>query len=453
MLTWREPTSGRQSEKAYNLSMLPYELIINKRDGRSHTKPEIDFLVKGYTHGRIEDAQMAAWLMAAFIRGLDQEETKLLTEAMVESGSTIDLSKLVGVAVDKHSTGGVGDKATLVAGPLAAAAGVKVPKLSGRALGHTGGTIDKLATIPGFRTSLYRDELINQIEEFGLAIGAQTVDIAPADKKLYALRDRTATVESIPFITASILSKKIAGGAKNIIVDVKTGSGAFMPDLKKARELAEMLTDIGGRLGLRIKCLITDMNQPLGRAVGNSLEVAEAIETLSGRGAPDLTQLSSRLAAEMLIIGGLYFELDGALAKIDEVLAAGKGLDVFKKMVQAQGGDDSVVEHPSRLPQASDQVAIAAEHDGYLVIRDCRAIGLAAAVLCGHKGGGFSFDPGAGIVMSARHGDRIETGAPIMELYFSDNERRAEAELLVRQSFEIAPDEPDTRPLIYDVQL
>ena len=430
--------------------MFPYELIVKKRDGRTHTEQEIDFLVQGFTHGRIEEAQMASWLMAAFIRGLDREETKYLTESMVKSGSTIDLSRLVGKAVDKHSTGGVGDKTTLVAGPLAAAVGVKVPKLSGRALGHTGGTLDKLATIPGFRTSLFQDELITQIQEIGLAIGAQTAGIAPADKKLYALRDRTATIESIPFITASILSKKVAGGAKTILIDVKTGSGAFMPDLEQARELKRSLVEIGAELGLKVKCLVTDMNQPLGMAVGNSLEIVEALETLQGRGPADLTELSLRLAAEMALLGQIAFTMEDARARVETALAQGHGLDVFEKMIHAQAGDEGIVKDPSRLPTAPNVLSIAAEHDGYMVVKDCRAIGLAAAVLSGHRGGGFSFDAGAGILMRVRHGEAVRAGAPLLELHYTEDERRAEAELLVRKGIAVVAEEPKMWPLVYE---
>jgi len=434
----------------YNRSMLPYELIVKKRDEHTHTEQEIDFLVKGFTHGRIEEAQMASWLMAAFIRGLDCEETRYLTRSMVESGSTIDLSRLVGMAVDKHSTGGVGDKTTLVAGPLAAAAGVKVPKLSGRALGHTGGTLDKLATIPGFRTSLFQDELITQIEEIGLAVGAQTADIAPADKKLYALRDRTATVESIPFITASILSKKVAGGAKTILIDVKTGTGAFMPDLEQAKELKRSLVETGTELGLKVKCLVTDMNQPLGMAVGNSLEIAEAIETLQGRGPADLTELSLRLAAEMVLLGRIAFTMEEARERVESALKQGQGLVVLKKMIHAQGGDDGVIKDRRRLPAAAHVLSIAAEHDGYMAIKDCRAIGLGAAVLSGHRGGGFSFDAGAGILMRARHGQAVQAGTPLLELHYTKDERRAEAELLIRKGIAVVTEEPKMWPLVYE---
>ncbi len=430
--------------------MLPYELIIKKRDGHTHTRQEIDFLVKGFTLGRIEEAQMASWLMAAFIQGLDHEETRYLTEAMVDSGSQLDLSRLMGATVDKHSTGGVGDKTTLVAGPLAAAVGVKIPKLSGRALGHTGGTLDKLATIPGFRTSLFHDELITQIEEIGLAVGAQTADIAPADKKLYALRDRTATVESIPFITASILSKKVAGGAKNILIDVKAGSGAFMPDLVRAKQLKKSLIETGAELGLNVKCLVTDMNQPLGMAVGNSLEIAEAIETLEGKGPADLTELSLRLAAEMVLLGRVSFKMEDARALVESALAQRQGLVVLEKMIRAQGGDDGVIKDRRRLPAAAHILPIVAEHDGYLAINDCRAIGLAAAVLSGHQGGGFSFDAGAGVLMRARHGEAVEAGAPLLELHFTEDERRVEAELLTRKGIAVVKEKPEVWPLVYE---
>ncbi len=430
--------------------MLPHELIAKKRDGHQHSREELEFLVSSFTAGKVQDAEMAAWLMAAYIRGLDNQETVDLTRAMINTGSIIDLGQVGGQAVDKHSTGGVGDKTTLVVGPIVAALGLKVPKLSGRALGHTGGTLDKLAAIPGFRSSLYQEEFIQQIKTVGIAVAAQTADIVPADKRIYALRDRTATVESIPLIAASIISKKAAGGAKNILIDVKVGTGAFMRTLDRARALVQALTDTGGALGLTINCVITDMNQPVGRAIGNALEVGEAIDTLAGNGPADLREISLRLAAEMVrmteAVSGPRISAD----QLERALDSGKALDVFARMIEAQGGDSGVINDRGRMPVSAFTRQLRAEHDGFLKINDCRAFGRAAAVLAGRRAGAFEPEAGAGLVLRARHGDRLKTADALVDLHYSEEDRCGQAERLVREAIEIVPDAPPCWPLVYE---
>jgi len=441
--------------------MIPYELIAKKRDGGRHTRQELELLVSGFTDGRITDSLMAAWLMAAYLRGLDMRETAWLTAAMVASGETVDLSGVDGVPVDKHSTGGVGDKATLVAVPLAAAAGVKVPKLSGRALGHTGGTLDKLESIPGFRVSLSPGELVSRLNRVGAVIAAQTANIVPADKKIYALRDKTATVASIPLITASIMSKKAAGGAKNILIDVKTGSGAFMPTLSASRELASALIEVGDGLGLKVRCLITDMGQPLGRAVGNALEVKEAIDCLTGGGPADLRELSLRLAALMVEMAGLAPGIDGAMSLVMKCLDTGLGAHKLKEIIAAQGGDARVVDDPGLLPAAPGRRVIAAESDGWLNIVDCSRLGLGSAVLAGGhlgvrpKSGRADqnrekreVDRGAGLVMLAKLGDPVKVGDPLIELYYSDESRLEPAGAAIAEAISVVSQRPQVRPLI-----
>ncbi|MDP1808284.1 MAG: thymidine phosphorylase [Actinomycetota bacterium] len=429
--------------------MISYELIAKKRDGGRHDRQELEFLIDGFVSGRITDPQMAAWLMAAYLRGLDSRETAYLTEAMVASGKTVDLSGVDGEPVDKHSTGGVGDKATLVVVPLAAAAGVTVPKLSGRALGHTGGTLDKLESISGFRAGLSVAEFVGQLKSVGAAIAAQTADLVPADKKIYALRDQTATVASIPLIAASIISKKAAGGAKNILIDVKTGSGAFMPTLAESRELAAVLTEVGDGLGLKVRCLITDMSRPLGRAVGNALEVKEAIDCLTGGGPADLRELSVRLAALMVEMAGLVADPDGAVRLVTKCLDSGQGAQKFKEMIAAQGGDSRVVDSPDLLSVAPGRRVIAAESDGWLNIADCGRLGLASAVLAGgHLGEKGQIDRSAGLVMLAKLGDPVKTGDPLIELYYSDKDRLEAAGAAIAEAIGVVSARPEVRPLI-----
>jgi pyrimidine-nucleoside phosphorylase len=433
--------------------MIISEIIAHKRDGGRHSQKEIAFLIGGFVSGDVLESEMAAWLMAAYIRGLDESETVWLTRAMVGSGSVIDLRELPGPVVDKHSTGGVGDKTTLIAGPLAAAAGVKIPKLSGKALGHTGGTLDKLAAIPGLRTSLSQDKFLAQLNKVGIAVAAQTSNMVPADKKIYALRDRTATVESIPLITSSILSKKAAGGAKNILIDVKVGTGAFMPTLERAEELARSLQSVGRSLELNVNCLITDMNQPLGRSVGNALEIKEVIDALAGNGPADLMEVSVRLAAEMILMAGLTTDLAVAREKIEAVLNSGQGQAVLEQLIESQGGDANIIRDPKRLPAAAHMRELRAERDGFVTFKNCRAIGLAAAVLSGHADCPPRLDMGAGLVVKSRHGDKVIIGQVLVDVFFDDETRLLEAETLIKQAIVITREQPDQWPLIYDNSL
>lgn len=426
------------------------ELIQKKRDAGTHTREEIFFLVNQYTAGAIPDYQMAAWLMAVFLQGLSPAETADLTEAMLHSGEVVDLSDLPGTMVDKHSTGGVGDKTSLIIAPVVAAAGVPVPMISGRALGHSGGTLDKLEAIPGFSVEMSLADCRKALAEIGCALMGQTAEIAPADKKLYALRDVTATVASVPLITGSILSKKLAEGIDALVLDVKVGSGAFMKDLERATELAESLRGIGIKMGKRVVALLTDMNQPLGRAAGNALEVAEAIETLHGGGPEDLKRLCQELAAWMLQLGGRADTLEAGRALSDEMIRSGAAAQKFQQIIARQGGDPSVVDDPSRLPQAWEQKEFAAPAAGYLARIDTERVGWAAMALgAGRQQVEDQIDPAVGLVMAKRLGDKVEADAPLLTLHFNDREKLARAERWLEGAFTIAADPPEPVPLIW----
>src|SRR2546428_8831362 len=345
-------------------SMRAVDLIRKKRDAAEHSREEIEFLINGYTRGEIPDYQMAAWLMAVWLRGMTRAEAAALTEAMLHSGETLDLSDMPARKVDKHSTGGIGDKTSLILAPIVAAGGLVVPMVSGRGLGHTGGTLDKLESIPGFSTRPALNEFRRVLRACGVAMVGQTEELAPADRKLYALRDVTATVESIPLIAASIMSKKLAEGIDGLVLDVKTGSGAFMKTLEAARELASRMLGIGTACGKRVGALITDMNQPLGSAVGNALEVIEAIETLKGRGPGDLVEVCRELTAQMFLLGGIEKSIERAREKFDRLLAGGYGLQKFAQVIAEQGGDARVVEDYSLLPAVQDEESIVAGSAG-----------------------------------------------------------------------------------------
>ena len=418
--------------------MRAVDIIARKRDGGTLTREEIQAFVGAVTDGAWPDYQVSALLMAIVLKGMTAEETADLTEAMVHSGVKVDLSHLPGLKVDKHSTGGVGDKTSLILAPLAAACGVVVPMMSGRALGHTGGTLDKLESIPGFRTSLLLGEFQRMLAEVGCSLIGQTAEIAPADKKLYALRDVTATVESIPLITASIMSKKIAEGIDALVLDVKAGRGAFMKTPETARALAESLVAVGNRSGVRTEALLTTMDVPLGRDVGNALEVIESIETLKGRGPRDLEDLSVRLAARMVVLAGKADNVK-AEAMVREAIASGAGVEVFRRIVQWQGGDPRVVDDYGRLPTAARRHAVTAPDAGY--VADIDAMGIARAAMrlgAGRDRVEDAIDPAVGVRLRAGIGDEVEAGQPIAELHYNDSARLFEAASLAGDAITIS---------------
>ena len=391
--------------------MNPLEVIGRKRDGHEHSPEEIQFVLSGYVRGEIADYQMAAWLMAVCTRGMTAAETLALTEAMVASGEILDLSAIPGIKVDKHSTGGVGDKVTLIAAPLAAACGVKVPKLSGRALAHTGGTLDKLESVPGLTVDLDPDRFIKQVREVGIAVASQSPRMVPADKLMYALRDVTATVPSIPLIASSVMSKKIAAGADAIVLDVKFGRGAFMPDVASAEQLAAEMVELGEGAGRRTVALVTAMDNPLGRTVGNALEVQEALDALAGVGDEELLEVCLRVTREMCDVAGVS-------ADAEKVLRSGAGRQTFERMLAAQGG------HLERgLPVAPVQVAVKAESDGHVEAIDALEVGLAAIELgAGRIRKEDKVDPAAGFVIVAHVGDRVAVGDPLVTVHAGSQE-------------------------------
>ena len=398
--------------------MRAYEVIHAKRDGRSIPAAELAALVNGFTAGEVPDYQMAAFCMAVFFRGMDDGEVRALTDAMLRSGDVLDLSDIPGAKVDKHSTGGVGDKVSLALAPLAAACGVKVPMISGRGLGHTGGTLDKLEAIPGFRTDLPVDRFRALVREVGACLVGQTARLAPADRRLYALRYVTATVESIPLIAASIMSKKLAEGIDALVLDVKVGSGAFMKTLDEARALARTLGAIGRGMGKKVSALLTDMSQPLGRAVGNALEVAEIVELLRGGGPPDLREVTVELTAEMLVLGGAAPDRAAARARVAGAIADGRGLAKLEEIVGAQGGDPLALHDLARLPRAPRTYEVGAEAAGTVQAVDGEALGLAAVALgAGRARVEDRVDPAVGLVVHRRIGDRVERGEPLCTVH------------------------------------
>ncbi len=404
------------------------ELIIKKRRGEKLSREELAFLIDGYCRELIPDYQMAAWCLAVFFQGMDEEEATALTEIMAASGETADLSEIPGPKVDKHSTGGVGDKTSLVLGPLVAAAGVPVCKMSGRGLGHTGGTIDKLESIPGLTTSLTRRQLMEQVRRIGIGIAGQTQGMVPADKKLYALRDVTGTVESMPLIAASIMSKKLAGGADGIVLDVKVGNGAFLKTRKEAEALVRLMVQIGNRAGRRTLALLTSMDQPLGYAVGNALEVREAILALRGEGPADLNEVSLALGGRMLFLAGRVSSPEAGEDLLREQIKNGEGLRRFALMIEAQGGDGRVVDDLSLLPQAPVRREILAEQSGYLTEIDTEEVGRIAMRLgAGRMVKDAPIDPAVGLVLCKKLGDRVEAGEPLAEVHCRSEEAADEA--------------------------
>ncbi|PWT83931.1 MAG: thymidine phosphorylase [Blastocatellia bacterium] len=429
--------------------MRAVDIIVKKRDGRSLTRDEIQFFVAAATTGALPDYQISALLMAILLRGMNREETAWLTDSMVHSGGRVDLSDIPGVKVDKHSTGGVGDKTSLVLAPLAAACGVPVPMMSGRGLGHSGGTLDKLEAIPGFRVNLTVAEMKAALARVGCAMIGQTAHIAPADKKLYALRDVTGTVESIPLISASIMSKKIAEGIDALILDVKMGSGAFMKTESDSRRLAESLVSIGNASGVKTEAVITRMDAPLGRAVGNALEVIESIEVLKGRGPADLIDVSVELTARMLVLGGIADSRADADRKVRQAITSGAGLERFRRIIEQQGGNPRVVDRYDLLPAPAGRQVVTAPRSGFLAALDAEYVGRASVRLgAGRDRLEDPIDPAVGILVVAKPGDELRAGDPVLELHHRAGDRLEEAVALAARSIEIADTPPAVSPLI-----
>ncbi len=428
--------------------MRTVELILKKRNGQVLLPEEIAYLVNGFTSGEIPDYQMASFLMTVYFQGMDDTEIQALTRSMIDSGRILDLSSLPGPTADKHSTGGVGDKVSLVVVPLAAACGLYLAKMSGRGLGHTGGTIDKLESIPGFRTDLTVDQLLTQVRTIGCAIIAQTPDLTPADGKIYALRDVTGTVDSLPLIASSVMSKKIASGAQNILIDVKCGWGAFMRDLPQAVELARIMVQLGREMGRKVGCVISPMEEPLGWAVGNSLEVVEAIQTLKGDGPPDFDRAIRHLTVELLRLAGSATTLSEAERKVDTALNNGVALQRFAWMIEAQGGDARVVDDPARLPRAPLEAVMEAPADGFLAEVDALQVGHAAMLLgAGREKKGDAVDPGAGLLLARKVGEEVRRGERLVTLYSNQAEGLERALQFLQGAFSFSPERVAPSPL------
>ena len=432
--------------------MRTVDLIHRKREGEELAPEEIQFLIDGYTRGEIPDYQISAFLMAVYFSGMTDREVSAMTENMMNSGSIVDLSSIQGVKVDKHSTGGVGDKTSLIASPIAAAAGVVVPMISGRALGHTGGTLDKLESIPGFRTDLTIEEFRTLLTEHKLAFIGQTPEVAPADGKLYALRDSTATVESIPLIASSIMSKKVAVGLDAIVLDVKVGSGAFVKKQVEARRLAQMMVGIGRRLDKRVQALITDMSQPLGYAIGNALEVMEVSQTLQNAGPTDLTRISLELAARMIFLGKITKTLEDAREVAQAKLLDGSGYRKLKEVITAQGGNAQVLDRFELLPNATGAQEITTSRGGYISTIDAELIGQASAMIgAGRNTKEDSIDPAVGVILEVKVAQKIEAGSILCRIYYTSEEHLEEAAELVEDAFKISQQPVEERDLILEV--
>src|SRR5882757_7930056 len=429
--------------------MRAVDLIRKKRDSGEHSREEIDFLISGYTRGEIPDYQISAWLMATWIRGLSGAEIASLTEAMLRSGEVIAFPELPGKKVDKHSTGGVGDKTSLVLAPIVAAGGLYIPMISGRGLGHTGGTLDKLESIPGFNTSLSLQQFRNVLGKCGMALIGQTAEIAPADKKIYALRDVTSTVENIGLICASIMSKKMAEGIDALVLDVKTGSGAFMRKEEDSVALAEVMVDTAKRMGKKCVALITDMGQPLGRFAGHSNEVIESIEILKGRGATDLRELSLELSAWMFFLGERAKTLDEGRALANEIVSSGRALDKFRECIRLQGGNPSVIDDPSLLPAPRSRLEVKSPSSGFIADINCLNLGIALAML----GGGRekkeqNVDHGVGLEFHKRIGDSIKAGETLVTIAYNADAQLHAAQKMIEACYQIGDKKPPARPLI-----
>ena len=429
--------------------MRMFDIISKKKYGEVLSKEEIDYVIKGYTEGTIPDYQMSALLMAIYFEGMNYEETSLMTLAMADSGDRLDLSGIDGINVDKHSTGGVGDKTTLILAPIVAACGGKVAKMSGRGLGNTGGTIDKLESIPGFRTALTEEEFIKNVNETGLALTGQTGNLAPADKKIYALRDVTASVDSIPLIASSIMSKKIASGADAIVLDVKVGNGAFMKNMQDAEKLAKQMVMIGTNSGRNTIAVISDMNEPLGYAVGNALEVKEAVDTLKGRGPEDVVELCLELGAQMLIASEITDDRQAAVDMLKKSIEDGSAYAKFAEFVKRQGGDVSVLDDCDSIINASYIVNVASENSGYVSSIQSELIGEKAMILGGgRQNKGDDIDHSVGVVLSKKVGDKVDKGDVIATIYANDKDKIEAANELIVKAFAIQKEIVDTYPLI-----
>jgi pyrimidine-nucleoside phosphorylase len=433
--------------------MRTVDLIHRKRDGEELNPDEISFLINGYTSGQIPDYQMSAFLMATFFSGMSDREVDSLTETMIRSGEVVDLTLIPGLKVDKHSTGGVGDKTSLIAAPIAAAAGVVVPMISGRGLGHTGGTLDKLESIPGFRTDLTIDEFRTQLSKLNLAFIGQTDEIAPADRMLYALRDTTGTVESIPLIASSIMSKKLASGLDALVLDVKVGAGAFMKKQVEARRLAQIMVGIGRRMGnKRVQALITNMDQPLGYAIGNALEVMEVSQTLQNVGPVDLHEISIELAARMIHLGKKADSIDQARELAQGKILDGSAYRKLKEVIQAQGGNPQVLDRFELLPNATGAREILCPRSGYVSAINAEDIGLASTMIgAGRDRKEDIIDPAVGVILETKVGQKIDAGSVLCRIYYTREERLEDAAQLVEDAFRISSNPPDERNLILEV--
>jgi pyrimidine-nucleoside phosphorylase len=432
--------------------MRAIDVITRKRDGIALSAEEIDFFVQGFSQDTVPDYQVAAWLMAVVLRGMDRQETIDLTKAMIRSGKQLDLHDVSSCVVDKHSTGGVGDKTTLVVAPLVAAAGAYVGKMSGRGLGFTGGTLDKLESIPGFRAELSIDEFRSQLKSTGIVVIGQSAELAPADGKLYALRDVTATVDSLPLIASSIMSKKIAAGANGIVLDVKVGHGAFMKTKGDAQELASLMVDIGRDLGRRVRAVISDMDQPLGYAVGNALELREALDTLRARGPADFRQHCLTIAGQMLLLAGLAEDTQEAITHLEAVLDGGQAFSKLEQWIAAQGGDVAYIDDPSRLPTARHIEQVPALRSGYVADLDAREVGLTSMLLGGGRTRkGDQIDHAVGIVLAAKIGDWVQEGQPLLTIHANDEAKLWGARQRLLAAYDWSDEPVAPPPLLHEV--
>jgi len=432
--------------------MRMYDLILKKRNGDILSKEEISYFIKGYTNGTIPDYQAAALLMAIYFQKMNESETADLTQAMMSSGDVIDLTAINGIKVDKHSTGGVGDKTTIALAPIVAACGIPVAKMSGRGLGHTGGTLDKLESIPGFNVNMTIDKFINNVNDFKIAVAGQTADLAPADKLIYALRDVTATVDNISLIASSIMSKKLASGADAIVLDVKTGSGAFMQNIDDSFELAQEMVKIGSNMNRNTIALITNMDQPLGNAIGNSLEIKEAIETLKGGGPEDFKELCITLASYMLLIAGNVETVEDGRKKVEHVISTGKAFDVFKTFVIAQGGDISYIENIELFPKSKGLYELKSDQDGYINQIQADLVGLSALILgAGRETKESIIDLAVGIVLNKKIGDYVEFGETLAYIYYNNDEKKESAIEKLKSAYSIKEKKESVLPIVLGI--